>query len=320
MEKIQLGATGLKVSPVCLGTGNFGDTVDEKTAFALLDAWLEGGGNFIDTANVYCRWVPGAGNSSERMIGAWLKSRGAKDKVVLSTKGGHYSFAAPEESRVRREAIRQDLAESLATLGLERVDLYWLHRDDPAIPAGELLGWMEELVREGRIRWYGASNFSLERMEAVHQAAKKLGVTGFSAVSNQWSLAAPNAGHNPNPDPSLVITQQAHYDWHARTGTPLLPYSASAQGYFQKRYEGRATPELEAAFGGPRSDGLYARLLEWKQASPWSVQALSIAALRRAPFPVVPMAGARSTAQLAGILEACQADAPESLFETFGAG
>lgn len=319
MNKKQLGGTDLMVSAVCLGTANFGEKLSQQQAFELMDAFVAGGGNFLDTANVYCRWVPGLDNISEQFIGRWMKERGTQKEVHVATKGGHYAFAAPEVSRVNPKGVGEDLEESLCTLGLETIDLYWLHRDDTSVPVGVIIDMMEDFVKQGKVRWYGASNYSLQRLQQAADYAAKKGVTGFSAVSNQWSLAAGNPGANPNPDPSLIIMDEPMYRWHVASNTPMVPYSSTAQGFFAKlekagaqARDGRLESPLPAgamdeglakAFINPRNLRIYEALLACRKQTGASMQALSLAALGAAPFPVVPAAAARNAAQLAEVLE-----------------
>ena len=149
MKYIQLNNTDLDVSRICLGTAGFGDKLDQEKSFEVLDAFIRAGGNFIDTANVYCKWLEGHGNCSEQIIGKWLKDRGAEGKVIVATKGAHYSFEDPGRSRVNREDIRADLDESCRTLGKDEIDFYWLHRDDPEKPVEEIVDILEELKKEG---------------------------------------------------------------------------------------------------------------------------------------------------------------------------
>ena len=106
MERVLLKGTDLELSNICLGTGSFGEKITKEQAYQILDAYVEAGGNFIDSANVYCKWVDGLGNSSEQYIGSWLRERHAYQKVVVATKGGHYDFRDPSRSRVSEEAIR----------------------------------------------------------------------------------------------------------------------------------------------------------------------------------------------------------------------
>ena len=138
MKYIQLKNTDLNISPICLGTAGFGDKSDLEKSFEILNAFVRAGGNFIDTANVYCKWLKGHGNCSEQIIGKWLKESGMQGKVIVATKGAHYSFEDPGHSRVNKEDIRMDLDESCRTLGKDEMDFYWLHRDDPEKPAEEI--------------------------------------------------------------------------------------------------------------------------------------------------------------------------------------
>ena len=149
MKYIQLNNTELNISPICLGTAGFGDKSDLEKSFEILNAFVWAGGNFIDTANVYCKWLKGHGNCSEQIIGKWLKESGMQGKVIVATKGAHYSFEDPGRSRVNKEDIRMDLDESCRTLGKDEMDFYWLHRDDPEKPAEEIVDILEELKKEG---------------------------------------------------------------------------------------------------------------------------------------------------------------------------
>lgn len=331
MRRQKLAGTDLEIDRICLGTGSFGEKIDERQAERLLDCFLDGGGRFIDTANVYCRWVPGRENSSEQFIGRWLQKRKAWDRLVIATKGGHYDFRAPEVSRVTEKEIRRDLEESLRTLGLERIDLYWLHRDDPNIPVSELIDLMEELKREGKIRLYGASNFRQDRMEEAMQYARKKKIQGFAAVSNQWSIASVNPGKNMNQDRTLVKMDPSYYQWHERTGMPLIPFSSGAQGFFArlekagvKACRGRIVEEgalssvpekIRAAYLNERNLKLYELFCETKNETGISMHSLVLLSLMGRPFQVIPTAAASSTEQLEEILRAGETDAGEAFVE-----
>ena len=150
MKKLILKGTDLELSNVCLGTANFGEKLTKEQAYEVLDTYVAAGGNFIDSANVYCKWIEELGNCSEQYLGSWLGDRKAYNKIVIATKGGHYDFKAPEISRVREETIRADLEESLQTLGVDHIDFYWLHRDDESVDITEIVDIMETLVKEGK--------------------------------------------------------------------------------------------------------------------------------------------------------------------------
>lgn len=320
MEYTVLNGTDLKVSRICLGGGNFGEKLDRETVFQVLDAYTDGGGNFIDTANVYCRWIPGLANSSEAMIGEWLESRGAKNKVIVATKGAHYDFQSPRISRVTKADIRHDLTESMNTLLLDRIDLYWLHRDDPNKPVEEIVDYMEELVKEGSIRYYGASNFSQKRLEEARIYAMRNHLQGFSAVSNMWSAASINPVFDSFRDATMELMSPALYEWHKETGLPMIPYTSTANGFFEKLYrtgarveEGRLlTPEAHLGLSdhlikiylNDRNLRLYEVLLDIHKETGASFIALSLAFLINQPFDVVPVGSVTKPEQLNGLLEA----------------
>jgi aryl-alcohol dehydrogenase-like predicted oxidoreductase len=163
MEKRRLGQSSLQVSPITFGCNVFGWTVDEETSFALLDAWLEAGFNFLDTADVYSRWHPGnSGGESETIIGKWMKARGNREKVVLATKLG--IEMAPEKKGLSRAYMQTAVEDSLRRLQTDYIDLYQSHRDDPETPIEETLSAYADLIKQGKVREIGASNFSADRL------------------------------------------------------------------------------------------------------------------------------------------------------------
>lgn len=322
MKYVNLKDTDLNLSNICLGTANFGTSVDKETAFTLLDEFVRLGGNFIDTANVYCRWIPGNENSSERFLGEWLKSRGAYNDVVIATKGAHYDFKNPEISRVTEEAIRFDVEESARTMGLDVHDFYWLHRDDENKPIEEIIDILEALKKEGKIRYYGLSNYKKYRLERAKKYLAEKGLAGPYAVSNQWSLATVNKGGNTNPDPTLVIMDDELYQWHKESETPLVPYSSTALGFFEKLKaagvqvkDGQVLtidrPEilaesLKASYWNEENLRAYEKLLELQKETGHSLHALSVAWLYTHSFQVWGLGSARTVEQLRGLVEASE--------------
>lgn len=310
MQYRKIKDTDLTLSAVCLGGGNFGTAQDESADFALLDAFVRGGGNFIDTANVYCRWIPGKGNCSEQLLGKWLKARGAYKDVVIATKGAHYRIDDENKtSRVNRKEIREDLEDSLRALGLDTIDFYWLHRDDPSLPVEEIVEMMEEFVREGRIRYYGFSNYKAARAARAKAYAAEKGWTGPAAVSNQWSMASVNPGRNLNQDPTLVLFDEEEYRWHTESGVPSIPFSSSALGFFEKLDRAGGDPALlapamHAAFWNEENLQKYETLCRLRKETGYSLQTLSLAWLIAQPFTVIPVCGARDCGQLGSALQA----------------
>ncbi len=301
--------TDLSVSAVCFGTCPVSLSLEDARLFPLLDRFVDTGGNFFDTANVYGKWDPWFDNLSEQRIGRWLATRADRQEMVIATKGAHYDIRDPQRtSRVTRQAVTADIEESLRTLGLECIPLYWLHRDDPAQPIGAIVELCEELRRAGKLRWYGASNFSADRLEEARRYAAAHSLTGFSAVSNQWSLAeVTDLAHNNNPDPTLVLMGARELDFHRRTGTPCIPYQATARGWFAKAAAGAPIdPGVARAFDTPANRATLAKLMEKAAATGHSVQALALNELAKQPFPVLPISSASSSAQMDTLLEAME--------------
>ncbi|MEK2689177.1 aldo/keto reductase [Bdellovibrio sp. GT3] len=159
MHKRQLGKTGIEVAPLCFGGNVFGWTIDEKTSFAILDSFHESGFNFIDTADVYSRWVPGnKGGESEVIIGKWMKERKIRSEVVIATKVG--MEMSPDKKGLKAAYIKEAVEDSLARLQTDYIDLYQSHTDDIETPIEETLAAYDSLLKEGKVRAIGASNFN----------------------------------------------------------------------------------------------------------------------------------------------------------------
>ena len=257
-------------------------------------------------------------------------------KVIVATKGAHYSFEDPGRSRVNKEDIRMDLDESCRTLGKDEMDFYWLHRDDPEKPAEEIVDILEELKKEGRIRYYGFSNYRTERLKEIAQCLRERNLSGITAVSNQWSLAGINPGGNTNPDPTLVEFSREEYQWHCETGAAAVPFSSTAMGFFSKLQKmGLSCTDAEVDASWMREKetqitGLsesmkrsywnetnlrtYQKLLKLQKETGHSLQALSLAYFFHQPFQAVPVTGVSNPSQLKDVLDACEIDLAPELF------
>lgn len=335
MKYIQLNNTDLNVSRICLGTAGFGDKLDQEKSFKVLDTFVQAGGNFIDTANVYCKWLEGRGNCSEQIIGKWLKDRGTQGKVIVATKGAHYSFEDQGRSRVNREDIRTDLDESCRTLGTDVIDFYWLHRDDPKKPAEEIVDILEELQKEGRIRYFGFSNYRTKRLKEIQKCLEERNHPGITAVSNQWSLAGINPGGNTNPDPTLVEFSREEYKWHCETKTASIPFSSTAMGFFSKLQKmgvlytekvdtfwmrnmesqiADLSESIKKSYWNETNLRTYQKLLKLQKETGHSLQSLALAYFFHQPFQTVPVTGVSNLNQLKDALTACGIDFEPELF------
>ena len=182
-----LGRSGLQVSPLAFGGNVFGWTVDESTSFSLLDAWLDAGFNFIDTADVYSAWVPGhSGGESETVIGKWLRASGKRDRVVLATKVG--KPMGPDRKGLRPAYIRAAVEDSLRRLQTDHIDLYQSHDDDPDTPLEDSLATFGELIKEGKVRAIGASNYTAPRFALALETSEKHGLPRYESLQPLYNL------------------------------------------------------------------------------------------------------------------------------------
>jgi aryl-alcohol dehydrogenase-like predicted oxidoreductase len=187
MEMRNLGRSGIRVAPLAFGGNVFGWTVDEASAFTLLDKFTEAGFNLIDTADVYSRWVPGhAGGESEVIIGRWLKHIGKRDAAVIATKVG--MEMAPDKKGLSKPYIRHAVEDSLQRLQTDYIDVYQSHADDPDTPQEETLDAYAQLIKEGKIRAIGASNFSAERLLQALEISRKSGYPRYDSLQPLYNL------------------------------------------------------------------------------------------------------------------------------------
>ena len=209
--------------PLALGTAAFGTGISRDTAFSIMDAFVDHGGNLLDTAAVYGMGV------SERTVGDWMKDRGARAKMVISTKGGHPSL--PDwQRRITEADIRTDMEHSLQYLQTDCVDVYFLHRDDERQPVEAIMPILDRLVREGKARCIGASNWTVARIDEANAFARENGLTEFSVSQIFWNGAVINK--EGVYDRTLVAMDDTQHKGYAANGMPVMAYTSQAQGLF----------------------------------------------------------------------------------------
>ncbi len=227
MQMRKLGASGLEVAPLAFGGNVFGWTVDEATSFTLLDAFVAAGFNLIDTADVYSRWAPGnQGGESETILGRWFKRSGSRDKVVLATKVG--MEMGPDQKGLSRAYIFRAVERSLQRLQTDRIDLYQAHTDDDRTPLEETLGAFAELIRQGKVRAIGASNYTAPRLAAALWASKAAGLPRYECLQSLYNLYD-RAPFEEALEP-LCVSE--------RLG--VLPYFSLASGFLTGKYRSDA--------------------------------------------------------------------------------
>ncbi|MGI5228571.1 aldo/keto reductase [Actinoallomurus sp. CA-142502] len=282
----KISDTELDVFPLCLGGNVFGWTADEDASFAVLDAYVAAGGNFIDTADLY------AGGESEKIIGRWLARRGRRDDIVIATKVG----MAGERANLKPETIRAAAEDSLRSLGVDHIDLYYAHRDDLGTPIEETLSAFDELVREGKVRHIAASNYEAPRLAAALKISETEGLARYVALQPHYNLMERGF-------------EEDLADLCARENLGVLPYFGLARGFLTGKYrpggpEGDS-PRAERAreyLNERRGVAVLGALDEIAAAHDTSLGAVALAWLLAQPTVVAPIASARNTEQLAGLL------------------
>jgi aryl-alcohol dehydrogenase-like predicted oxidoreductase len=284
----RIPATELDVSPLCYGTATWGTAVDEGQAERLYAAYRQAGGNFFDTAHCYGFWEEGKLGFSERTLGRCIRSRGDSYQVVVATKGGHPDAGAAyrrPDRYISPQLIASDITESLDRLGLDRIDLYYLHRDDPRVPAGEIIDMLNAEIGRNRIIALGASNWSVARIAEANDYARVHGKQGFVASQPEWSLAHTNAVP-PTADPANRYLMPADIAWHEGQKMAVVPYSSTARGYFATG--GKAAAKT---FDNPTSRARRERAEQLAGQLGVTPTQIALAWLMGHSFPVVPILG-----------------------------
>lgn len=241
MEYRKLGRTGLKVSALCLGTMQFGWTADEPRSVDVMDAFVAAGGNFIDTADVYSRWHPGnPGGVSEEIIGRWMHARGNRRQVVLATKVRGRMWESPNGEGLSRAHIIQACEDSLRRLQTDWIDLYQTHWYDAETPIEETLRALDDLVRAGKVRYIGCSNYPAWRLTTALWQSDKLGLARYDALQPHYSLV-----HRAEFERELA-------DLCREQQIGVIPYSPLAGGFLTGKYRKDQPLPDSARVGGVR--------------------------------------------------------------------
>lgn len=309
---VQVGKSGLFVYRVGLGTMQFGWSADEAGSFAVMDAYAEAGGNFIDTADCYSSWAGTKGGPvndggvSEEIVGRWLKARGNRDEVVVATKvraAMGQDFSEHRGTRYQREGlsrawIMRACEDSLRRLGVDHIDLYQAHFIDPLVPIEETLGAMTDLVRQGKVRYIGCSNFSAWRlMESLWQSDRK-NIESFVSVQPQYNLL--------DPARSDVETELA--PMCERYGIGMVPYSPLGGGLLTGKYR-HSGPLPDSVRAGENADNFTEKnwaiietLVEVAEAEDQTPAQAAVNWLRSKPWVSAPIVGANTPKQLQGTI------------------
>lgn len=299
MNYRNLGRTGLKVSAICLGTMQWGWTADESTSQTVMDAFVEAGGNFVDTADIYSNWAPdNPGGVSEEIIGRWLKARGHRDQIVVATKARGRMWEGPNGEGLSRSHLLKACEDSLRRLQTDYIDLYQTHWYDEDTPIEETMAALDTLVRQGKVRYVGCSNYPAWRLMEALWASDKRNLVRYDAIQPHYSLA--HRAEFEREVKEVCVTY----------GIGVIPYSPLAGGFLTGKYARERDIDSARAAGIKRRyfndagwrtlDAVKAVAIETGS----TPTAVALAWLLAQPGMTAPIIGANSAAQLQASLAA----------------
>ena len=301
MHYRKMGRTGLKVSPLCLGTMQWGWTADEPTSYAIMDEFVDAGGNFLDTADVYSRWVEGnAGGVSEEIIGRWMQERGNRQQMVVATKGRGNMWEGPNGEGLSRAHLIKACEDSLRRLQTDYIDLYQTHWFDADTPIEETMAALDTLVQQGKVRYVGCSNIPAWRLVEALWASDRLGLARYDTIQPHYNLAYRDEFER---DLKAVVSK---FD------LGIIPYSPLAGGFLTGKYRREQVAESKRADGirqsyyndaGWRTLEAVREVATGAGATPVSV---ALAWLLAQPCMTAPIIGANTVHQLQGSLAAAE--------------
>lgn len=291
MTKRPLGRSGLSIAPLVLGGNVFGWTADEATSFAILDRFVDAGFDMVDTANTYSTWVSGhVGGESEAIIGKWLARSGKRDRVLIATKVG---MPKDGEQGLKRAQVEKHVEASLQRLQTDRIDLYQTHKDDPGTPVEETLEALARLVKAGKVRAIGASQYAPARLRESLQASERLGLPRYESWQPEYNLFDRHAFER---DLQPVAKEY---------GLGVIPFFGLAKGFLSGKYrkpadiDGRPRAAgLRKYFDGDRGPRILAALDTVARGAGATPAQVSLAWLMAQPTITAPIVSVTSVAQL----------------------
>ncbi len=291
-----LKGTTDKIGKIALGTDVYGTDLDKDTALSLLNEFCELGGNVIDTASVYGGEYD---NISEKFIGKWMKEKKNRNDIFISTKGAHPRVDTMNISRLSKEDIEHDIDLSLKNLGTDHIDIYWLHRDDERLPVEPIMDTLNELVKKGKTRYIGMSNWTCERINKANEYAKKNNMANIISSQIQYSPAKAVVENN---DPTLVLMNDNEYKYFKNHDLSVFAYASQAKGFFSKLDAGGKDKLSEKARERYLCDTnlkIYDNIKQIQKDVSGTVGALVIAALvNDNNFQTIPIIGCKNLDQL----------------------
>jgi aryl-alcohol dehydrogenase-like predicted oxidoreductase len=288
MKTRPLGRTGVEVSALCLGAMFFGSKNDKTTSYTLLDQYVDAGGTFIDSANIYAHWVEGfKGGESETLLGEWMRERGNRDQLFIATKVG-FNYPGVEQT-LRASVIQVEAEKSLKRLGVDSIDLYYAHVDDYNTPLDESLEAFDRLVQAGKVRYIAASNYRAWRLEQAKWTSQTNGWAEFCAVQQRYSYLRPRPGATFGPQ---LAANDDLFDYSRRNNFTVLAYSAMLGGAYT-----RPDRPFDEQYRSPDNDRRFAVLRDVAQEVGATASQTMLAWMLHSDVPTIPLIAA-STADV----------------------
>ncbi len=297
-----------ELSKIALGTFSFGASVSKNTSFDIMDRYYFLGGNILDTARVY------SDNLSEMTVGAWINERGIRDKIYISTKGGHPALS-DWSSRLDEKSVVSDLEESLKFLKTDYVDIYYLHRDDETKSVSEIMPILDKFVKSGKVRYIGASNWKIERIEEANQFARENGLAEFTYSQIMWNYAKVNTENLA--DKTMVVMDDGEYAGYKNSSLTVMAYTSQAQGLFSyiEKYGIDGIPEhMKSMYVNETTINRANKVISISEQTGVSPTAVSLGHLLYNEVNAIPIIGVSSVGRLEESLSAL--DLPREYYES----
>ena len=281
----------MSLSNIVLGTDGYGERIDKKTAFSIMDLYTQNGGNIIDTARLYTNGI------SESYVGEFIS--GLRDNLYISTKCAHPPLSDMSHNRLNEIDIEYDIDTSLKTIGIDYIDIVWLHRDDLSVSVGPVIDTMNKMVKKGKIRYFGASNWTYQRIDEANKYADKTNQSGFIASQPLYNMAT----RTKVWDSTLVCLdgdEKAKYD---KSHFPVFAFSSQAKGFFEKYSQGTLSEKAKERYLNDNTLKTYERIKKFAQESGNTISYTALSMLiKQSNFDVFPIIGPSNIEQLKSTL------------------
>lgn len=281
----------MSLSNIVLGTDGYGDRIDKKNAFSIMDLYTQNGGNVIDTARLYTN------GTSESYVGEFIS--GIRDNLYISTKCAHPPLSDMSHNRLNEIDIEYDIDTSLKTIGIDYIDIVWLHRDDLSVSVGPVIDTMNKMVKKGKIRYFGASNWTYQRIDEANKYADKTNQSGFIASQPLYNMAT----RTKVWDSTLVCLEGEEKAKYDKSHFPVFAFSSQAKGFFEKYSQGTLSEKAKERYLNDNTLKTYERIKKFAQESGNTISYTALSMLiKQSNFDVFPIIGPSNVEQLKSTL------------------